>query len=131
MISFLQFFSTLTLNVFLFPPFMHIPGPSNSPLLYHPNNMGARSTNHKSRYYSVFFNLLSLSPSQSQIFPLALPSQTLSIRFSFLLHSVPCILIHPSFYYCLLLLFITGPTTNTARLSPRYKGKTRGCHCNH
>jgi hypothetical protein len=24
-----------------------------------------------------------------------------------------------------------GPTTNTARLSPRYKGKTRGCHCSH
>ena len=22
-----------------------------------------------------------------------------------------------------------GPTTNTARLSPRYEGKTRGCHC--
>jgi hypothetical protein len=22
-----------------------------------------------------------------------------------------------------------GPTTNTARLSPRYGGKTRGCHC--
>jgi hypothetical protein len=26
---------------------------------------------------------------------------------------------------------ITGPTTNTARLSPRYKGKTRGCHSSH
>ena len=25
----------------------------------------------------------------------------------------------------------TGPTTNTARLSPRYEGKTRGCHCSH
>jgi len=24
-----------------------------------------------------------------------------------------------------------GPTTNTALLSPRYKGKTRGCHCSH
>ena len=24
-----------------------------------------------------------------------------------------------------------GPTTNTARLSPRYEGKTRGCHCRH
>jgi hypothetical protein len=24
-----------------------------------------------------------------------------------------------------------GPTTNTARLSPRYKGKTRGCHYSH
>jgi hypothetical protein len=24
-----------------------------------------------------------------------------------------------------------GPTTNTARLSPRYEGKTRGCHCGH
>jgi hypothetical protein len=24
-----------------------------------------------------------------------------------------------------------GPTMNTARLSPRYKGKTRGCHCSH
>jgi len=24
-----------------------------------------------------------------------------------------------------------GPTTNTARLSPRYEGKTRGCHCTH
>jgi hypothetical protein len=24
-----------------------------------------------------------------------------------------------------------GPTTNTARLSPRYEGKTRGCYCNH
>jgi hypothetical protein len=26
---------------------------------------------------------------------------------------------------------ITGPTTNTARLSPRYEGKTRGCPCSH
>jgi hypothetical protein len=25
----------------------------------------------------------------------------------------------------------TGPTTNTARLSPWYEGKTRGCHCSH
>ena len=24
-----------------------------------------------------------------------------------------------------------GPTMNTARLSPRYEGKTRGCHCSH
>jgi len=24
-----------------------------------------------------------------------------------------------------------GPTTNTARLSPQYEGKTRGCHCRH
>ena len=24
-----------------------------------------------------------------------------------------------------------GPITNTARLSPRYEGKTRGCHCSH
>jgi hypothetical protein len=24
-----------------------------------------------------------------------------------------------------------GPPTNTARLSPRYEGKTRGCHCSH
>jgi hypothetical protein len=23
------------------------------------------------------------------------------------------------------------PTTNTARLSPRYEGKTRSCHCSH
>ena len=32
-------------------------------------------------------------------------------------------------------VFIVGPagrpTTNTARLSPRYEGKTRGCHCSH
>jgi hypothetical protein len=24
-----------------------------------------------------------------------------------------------------------GPTTNTARLSPRYESKTRGCHCSY
>jgi hypothetical protein len=24
-----------------------------------------------------------------------------------------------------------GPTTNTARLSPRYECKTRECHCSH
>jgi hypothetical protein len=24
-----------------------------------------------------------------------------------------------------------GPTTNTARISPRYEGKIRGCHCNY
>ena len=24
-----------------------------------------------------------------------------------------------------------GPTTNTTRLSPRYEGRTRGCHCSH
>jgi len=24
-----------------------------------------------------------------------------------------------------------GPTTNTAWLSPRYEGKTRGCYCSH
>jgi hypothetical protein len=28
-------------------------------------------------------------------------------------------------------VFVAGPTTNTARLSPRYEGKTRGCHCSH
>jgi hypothetical protein len=28
-------------------------------------------------------------------------------------------------------LIMGGPTTNTARLSPRYEGKTRGCHCSH
>jgi hypothetical protein len=26
---------------------------------------------------------------------------------------------------------LNGPTTNTARLSPRYEGKTRGCYCCH
>jgi len=25
----------------------------------------------------------------------------------------------------------SGPTTNTARLSPQYECKTRGCHCSH
>ena len=32
------------------------------------------------------------------------------------------------------LLFVVGPydpITNTSRLSPRYEGKTRGCHCSH
>jgi hypothetical protein len=24
-----------------------------------------------------------------------------------------------------------GPTTNTARLLPRYEDKTKGCHCSH
>jgi hypothetical protein len=24
-----------------------------------------------------------------------------------------------------------GPTTNTSRLSPRYEGNTRGCHCSY
>jgi hypothetical protein len=31
-------------------------------------------------------------------------------------------------------VFVVGPpgrTTHTARLSPRYEGKTRGCHCRH
>jgi hypothetical protein len=28
-------------------------------------------------------------------------------------------------------VFVVGPTTNTARLSPRYEGKPRGCHCSH
>jgi hypothetical protein len=28
-------------------------------------------------------------------------------------------------------IVVVGPTTNTARLSPRYEGKTRGCHCSH
>jgi hypothetical protein len=45
-----------------------------------------------------------------------------------------------SLWFCLrivvtvLLLFVVGPvglTTNTARLSPQYEGKTRGCHCSH
>jgi len=26
---------------------------------------------------------------------------------------------------------VAGPTTNTSRLSLRYEGKTRGCHCSH
>ena len=29
------------------------------------------------------------------------------------------------------LVMITSPTMSTAQLSPRYEGKTRGCHCNH
>jgi hypothetical protein len=31
----------------------------------------------------------------------------------------------------LLWLVITGWSTNTARLSPQYEGKTRGCYCSH
>jgi hypothetical protein len=27
------------------------------------------------------------------------------------------------------LLFVFGPARTTARLSPRYEGKTRGCYC--
>jgi len=36
--------------------------------------------------------------------------------------------------YVLVLCYFSrpaGPTTNTAWLSPRYEGKTRGCHCSH
>ena len=32
---------------------------------------------------------------------------------------------------CLWLGRPAGLTTNTAQLSPRYEGKTRGCHCSH
>jgi len=32
---------------------------------------------------------------------------------------------------CLWLGWLTGPTTNIARLSPRYEGKTRGCYRSH
>ena len=35
------------------------------------------------------------------------------------------------YVYLQLNMFQAGPTTNTARLSPRYEGKTRGCHCSH
>jgi hypothetical protein len=30
-----------------------------------------------------------------------------------------------------LVIYLNCTTTNTARLSPRYEGKTRGCHCSH
>jgi hypothetical protein len=33
--------------------------------------------------------------------------------------------------YLQLNIFRAGPTTNTARLSPRYEGKPRGCHSSH
>jgi hypothetical protein len=32
---------------------------------------------------------------------------------------------------CLCSGWLTGPTTNTARLSPRCDGQIRGCHCSH
>jgi hypothetical protein len=43
------------------------------------------------------------------------------------------------FYLCIVVTVVLcsqsgrppGPTTNTARLSLRYEGKTRGCHCSH
>jgi hypothetical protein len=45
-------------------------------------------------------------------------------------------LVLPSYRSCSRAVFMvgpvtTGPNTNTARLSPRYEGKTRGCHCSH
>jgi hypothetical protein len=44
------------------------------------------------------------------------------------------LLILPSYRGDSRAVFVVGPadqTTNTARLSPRYEGKTRGCHCSH
>jgi hypothetical protein len=38
---------------------------------------------------------------------------------------------YPDVYLQLNMFRPAGPTTNTARLSPRYEGKTRGCHCSH
>jgi hypothetical protein len=43
------------------------------------------------------------------------------------------------FYLCVVVTVVlcswsarpAGPTTNAARLSPRYEGKTRGCDCSH
>jgi hypothetical protein len=43
------------------------------------------------------------------------------------------------FYLCIVVTVVlclwlgrpAGPTTNTARLLPRYEGKPRGCHCSH
>jgi hypothetical protein len=35
------------------------------------------------------------------------------------------------FYFRIVVTVVLCPTTNTARLSPRYEGKTRGCHCSH
>jgi len=36
-----------------------------------------------------------------------------------------------SLWFYLRIGYITSPTTNTARLLPRYEGKTRGCYCSH
>jgi hypothetical protein len=36
-----------------------------------------------------------------------------------------------SLWFYLRIMVTAGPTTNTARLSLRYEGKTRGCHCSH
>jgi hypothetical protein len=35
------------------------------------------------------------------------------------------------FYLRIVVTGVLCPTTNTARLSPRYEGKTTGCHCTH
>jgi hypothetical protein len=35
------------------------------------------------------------------------------------------------FYLRIVVIVVLCPTTNTARLSPRYKGETRGCHSSH
>ena len=40
-------------------------------------------------------------------------------------------LVLPSYRGVSRAVFVVEPTTNTARLSPRYEGKTRGCHCSH
>jgi hypothetical protein len=34
-------------------------------------------------------------------------------------------------FIILTFIYIPGPTTNTARPSPQYEVKTRGCHCSH
>ena len=36
-----------------------------------------------------------------------------------------------SLWFYLRIVVTAGPTTNTARLSPRHEGKTRGCQCSH
>jgi len=40
-------------------------------------------------------------------------------------------LVLPSYCGDSRIVFVVVPTTNTTRLSPRYEGKTRGCHCSH
>jgi hypothetical protein len=97
----------------------------------------------KSLIHSIDFNS-NKSPTRCNSFPFYYPDVYLQLnKFRTFsrpssgaqwLHWQPLVL--PSYRgdicaVCVVGPVITGPTTNTARLSLRYEDETRGCHCTH
>jgi hypothetical protein len=106
------------------------------------NRFLGRDLNPRPPKLKVYCNISNKSPTRCNNFPVDYPDVYLQLNM-FRAFSRPSSgaqwlqwqhLVLPSYRGDRCAMFVVGPagpTTNTARLSPRYEGKTRCCHCSH